>query len=835
MKIKRNSGFSLAEMLIVVAIIIALLGVAALTFQNQQRSMTRLEFDTIAKEIYIAAQNHLTAAQTQGYLQSMDKGDYGTQGTHTNDGDDVWYVINSQNAKILNRMLPSYAIDPTVLSGSYIIRYQPSVGRVLDVFYSREIVSTFLTKSGTTLGDGDYRYDSLMDNCRGDDKRSARQRYGSKNAVIGWYGDEEPVERGERLAVPSFDIINAEQLYVKVNDPNNSLDIGSLKLIVTGVKSGAEKVFTLVKDDASGSKTRGASTDPRVEPYTGDIVPTADENVTYTIVLDDITTAGMQFKEITSDDSSKPFLPGEDLKVKVVAYSNTKLANIAMSEEKVTNSLFADPDSDTSDTVADGSDIANGIAGVANIRHLENLDEKVSEFAVDSFKASDKVTAKQLTDMSWPVFKNHIVELKKLSGTNAAVGVAIYYDNGGTETSTLKSGVGYYYPVSPAYILDYDGQRNSITDVKADFSGNAGLFGTLVKSGSAVSNLKLINFEIVAGGSGDAGALVGHAGPTSGSDTGATITNVVAYNTAAYETAKAAATPAKTNDITAAGSAGGLIGSATNCTVQKCAAALIVNGGTNAGGLIGTSSAGSVTASYSGGHTSQAAYYTTTASGGTTTKTPVYNVTATGTTGMAGGLIGDAGNTTINYSYSTCSANGETAGGFVGSASGDATNIQYCYATGLVNTSTITAANDRTANSKKGAFAASAAGSNCLYYGIINEVIKPETKKDGTTAYPVDHYLGAVGDAASTDGITEFDLSANTYNTFSGAPGGWETAYPYDPTLTEYYGAGTGANRVSKFNLKTVSQLGANVDNTTDFVAAHYGDWPAPELFIINK
>ena len=57
----------MAELLMVVAILVALFGVAFVAVQNHQRSMTQLEYDTIAKEIFVAAQNHLTAAESQGY------------------------------------------------------------------------------------------------------------------------------------------------------------------------------------------------------------------------------------------------------------------------------------------------------------------------------------------------------------------------------------------------------------------------------------------------------------------------------------------------------------------------------------------------------------------------------------------------------------------------------------------------------------------------------------------------------------------------------------------------------------------------------------------------
>ena len=68
MKKRRNRGFTLAELLAVVAILIILFAVIAVNVAARQRSMTRLEFDAIAKEIYVAAQNHLTVAESQDYL-----------------------------------------------------------------------------------------------------------------------------------------------------------------------------------------------------------------------------------------------------------------------------------------------------------------------------------------------------------------------------------------------------------------------------------------------------------------------------------------------------------------------------------------------------------------------------------------------------------------------------------------------------------------------------------------------------------------------------------------------------------------------------------------------
>ena len=124
---------------------------------------------------------------------------------------------------------------------------------------------------------------------------------------------------------------------------------------------------------------------------------------------------------------------------------------------------------------------------------------------------------------------------------------------------------------------------------------------------------------------------------------------------------------------------------------------------------------------------------------------------------------------------------------------------------------------------------------NCKYFSIINEVKRTEGQ-GGTATTVFDHYLGAVGDAAdAVDGITEIDLNADTYGIFVGAPDDWTKAEPNDDALKTYY--------QETYNLKGISRLagtsGTPTGGTTDpkepIVYTHYGDWPAPEIFIINS
>ena len=165
-KLKNNIGMTLAEMLIVVAIIGVLGGVAFVAVWNYQRSMGQLERDGIAKEIFVAAQNHLTAAYGEGYLGLSSTGNstyFGTEDTETKDEDgkdivgDYYYYVNggTPSAGVFEQMLPFGSVDETVrVGGSYIIHYQKDTGLVLDVFYCTRNGSP--TRFNHYFADGEY-------------------------------------------------------------------------------------------------------------------------------------------------------------------------------------------------------------------------------------------------------------------------------------------------------------------------------------------------------------------------------------------------------------------------------------------------------------------------------------------------------------------------------------------------------------------------------------------------------------------------------------------------------------------------------------------------------
>ena len=65
-KLRGHGGFTLAELLIVIAIILILAGFGFVNVVQNQRKLRLREMDDIARQIFIAAQNHLTVAEASG-------------------------------------------------------------------------------------------------------------------------------------------------------------------------------------------------------------------------------------------------------------------------------------------------------------------------------------------------------------------------------------------------------------------------------------------------------------------------------------------------------------------------------------------------------------------------------------------------------------------------------------------------------------------------------------------------------------------------------------------------------------------------------------------------
>lgn len=845
---RKTSGFTIAEMLIAVAILVILMAVSFIGVINYQRTLKQHELDGTARELFIAAQNHLTMAQSQGllkdaYAQSAqstgdpsvedpsvedpsgeessveDSSVVGAKGSKDGKNSAIryWYVgedkslltDSSARPNTLYEMLPFGSIDDTVrLGGSYVIRYDLASARVLDVFYSD---LQRLSEHEFTSGD----YETLFPGLVGEDNKDKRLHVQAfDDQVIGWYGgDDVDPKAYATLFAPALKITNAERLTVTA-----TFDFGSYSKN-SAVTNTQMKI--IMRGDTS-----------EVEREVGDSVKMTDITNEYSItrVLDDITVAGGQFKSKWCSESdtttTKNLIPGENVSIYAVVFTNSELASIAKSSTKHTNSLFANMINEKN---PDGS-VRDRIGTISNIRHLENLDATISGYDLEALGVDGTTKFKQVSDLRWkadgakkPIaFTSAIVE----GTTTPASDVKVY-----RLSDTDATAQSYFASVTPCkvtatgtanYALNYDGNGKKISNVEIKSTGDAGIFATL-PSGSTVKSLELVDCSVETTG-GNAGTLVG-----SGIGT-LTIQDVLVHDSTGKVQSKvksnAGTAPASTQYGWSAGAdgfaSGGLAGSlacmgSAGITVDGCGASVFVEANGNscaAGGLLGyCQGTVSVTNSYAGAHTKE---------GTGQYDNEKFNVVAKdGSQIMAGGLVGFVlMNTTVAHCYATTSVSCVStatnaldtyAGGLVGSAQayGNVNPvISDCYATGLIG--------PNPNNTYCGAFVGFASDgttvSGSQYYEIINGDLKPIGNKE----------------PAETTSVTPLDKDTGTFNKFCSenrsASDSVDKAIPYDSALVTHY------NGI--YPLQTIKML--NPDATGIWTTSHYGDWPMPEAMFIN-
>ena len=129
---KNRKGFTLAELMLAVAIIIVLASLAILGVTQYLRSLHLLEMDNAAKEIFYAAQNRITAELNNGTLGRLESSAFDTDTLNASskhapaNTNMVVYNTGVSDLKktLWDEMLPFGSIDETLrVSGSYIIIY----------------------------------------------------------------------------------------------------------------------------------------------------------------------------------------------------------------------------------------------------------------------------------------------------------------------------------------------------------------------------------------------------------------------------------------------------------------------------------------------------------------------------------------------------------------------------------------------------------------------------------------------------------------------------------------------------------------------------------------
>ena len=395
---KNSNGFTMAEMLITVAIIVILCGFGFVAVIAHQRNLKRMEMDETAQEIFIAAQNHLTAARANGQWSSFlektaAKGQEGSRGTEmtyqpsdynkASDADEAsrkFYYFTTENTAVKNGaealILPEGSIDETLRGHHFYVEYDAASGTVFGVFY---------TDSDHPITEVDAKAVSRTEpNDRRDYKADG------KRTIIGYYGGAlgELNSPGD-LYAPSVAVRNAESLVLYVVDKNYYRPVSSktgaqsfktkLKLTFEGVTSG-EKAVKEVDPSSSSAQTDAFSSAVLAEESAeafNVVIPSSGASAQqtkavkaeyYAIVLDSIVRKDGHFANLFPE-----FIPGEDIRITVTLTSDK--AGEDVSQTVTVNSLF---NSVKTEKNLSGIAASKTMVTVSNPRHLENLSTEVS-------------------------------------------------------------------------------------------------------------------------------------------------------------------------------------------------------------------------------------------------------------------------------------------------------------------------------------------------------------------------------------------------------------------------------------------------------------------------
>lgn len=272
-------GFTLAELLVTIAIIGVLSSLAVVGVVKARNNLEMAELNSYAREIFLVSQNTLTAEKAAGTNSAHGENSSGT--------DEYWLFGTD-----ISYLVPSGALESEMMSGCAAIRYNAVSCVVEEVYYSRF----------------ELPHDGVINN-------EYLQESSRRKAKIGYYnglGDsgDEYAEIVQLLA-PKLILENGSELVLKVKVPTYDKHKNILISIETeGVSSGTVTSFETTYDKVNGE---------------------------FVIVLDSLNEEE-HFAQLFEN-----YFPGENIKITATLSSpNTEKVTYLPAKASVTgNSLFA--------------------------------------------------------------------------------------------------------------------------------------------------------------------------------------------------------------------------------------------------------------------------------------------------------------------------------------------------------------------------------------------------------------------------------------------------------------------------------------------------------------
>ena len=142
---QNNSGFTLSEVLIAVAILIVLMGLAMIPITRHQRDLRQTELDAKAEIVYHAAQNKLSELLANGRISDCYTEDLQPLNNTPLDAAErktsLYYVTSAAKTgegSAAAAILPKDQVDRQLWDNHWVIELDPTSGSVYAVFYSEK-------------------------------------------------------------------------------------------------------------------------------------------------------------------------------------------------------------------------------------------------------------------------------------------------------------------------------------------------------------------------------------------------------------------------------------------------------------------------------------------------------------------------------------------------------------------------------------------------------------------------------------------------------------------------------------------------------------------------
>lgn len=142
---QNNSGFTLSEVLIAVAILIVLMGLAMIPITRHQRDLRQTELDAKAEIVYHAAQNKLSELLANGRISDCYTEDLQPLNNTPLDAAErktsLYYVTSAAKTgegSAAAAILPEDQVDRQLWDNHWVIELDPASGSVYAVFYSEK-------------------------------------------------------------------------------------------------------------------------------------------------------------------------------------------------------------------------------------------------------------------------------------------------------------------------------------------------------------------------------------------------------------------------------------------------------------------------------------------------------------------------------------------------------------------------------------------------------------------------------------------------------------------------------------------------------------------------